>query len=120
MVDFNDPNLSIKGGASAGKISNGKRTLWGGDYNGDGRIIYQGPFNDVFVLFSRVVGDANNTDNLANFIVTGYEQQDFNMDGKTIYQGPLNDRSSLLFYSILSHPNNIALLANYIALDFIP
>jgi hypothetical protein len=120
MVDFNSPALPVKGGNSAGRINNGNRTLWGGDFNGDGKIIYQGPYNDVFNLFSRVVGDSNNSDNLANYIVPGYEMQDFNLDGKVIYQGPNNDRGAMLFYSILAHPSNGNLLANYIVLDFIP
>lgn len=119
-LDFMDLSLPVRGGNSAGRLSTGKRTLWGGDYNGDGKVVYQGPYNDVFNLFSRVVGDGGNNDNLANYIVPGYELQDFNLDGKTIYQGPLNDRGAMLFNSILSHPLNIALLANYIALDAVP
>ncbi len=120
MVDFTNVNLPIRGGNNAGKTNNGKRTLWGGDFNGDGRIIYQGPYNDVFSLFTRVVGDGNNAMNLANFIVPGYELQDFNLDGKVIYQGPLNDRGAMLFGSILSNPGNTAMLSNYITLDFVP
>lgn len=119
-LDFMDLSLPVRGGNSAGRLSGGKRTLWGGDYNCDGKVVYQGPYNDVFNLFSRVVGDSQNSENLANYIVPGYELQDFNLDGKTIYQGPLNDRGAMLFNSILSHPLNIALLANYIALDAVP
>jgi hypothetical protein len=119
-IDFSDPNTPVKGGANAGKIIGGKRSLWGGDLNGDGKVIYQGPNNDVFRLFSKVISSPDNATNLANYIVPGYETTDFNMDGKSIYQGPNNDRSHLLLYSILSHPGNFALLANYIALDFIP
>lgn len=102
------------------KTNAGKRALWGGDFNSDGRIIYQGPYNDIFNLFTKVVGYEDNTTNLANFIVPGYELQDFNLDGKVIYQGPLNDRGAMLFGSILSNPGNGSLLANYITLDFIP
>ncbi|GEM_PF-3977829 len=120
LVDFTDPTTPIKGGNTAGRMNLGKRTFWGGDFNGDGKLIYQGPYNDVFFLFSRVVGDVNNATNLANFIVPGYEAQDFNLDGKVIYQGPNNDRSALLLHSILSHTGNTSLLANYIVLDLIP
>ncbi len=119
-LDFMDLSLPVRGGNSAGRLSSGKRNLWGGDYNGDGKVVYQGPYNDVFNLFSRVVGDSQNSENLANYIVPGYELQDFNLDGKTIYQGPGNDRGAMLFNSILSHPLNVALLANYIALDAVP
>ncbi len=119
-VDFTDPNLALAGGASSGRIVGGKRFMWGGDLNGDGKVIYQGPNNDVFRLFSRILSEEDNIDNLANFIVPGYEHADFNMDGKVIYQGPNNDRSPLLYNSILVHSSNTSMLANYIVMDFIP
>ncbi|MBK9016574.1 MAG: hypothetical protein IPM82_22250 [Saprospiraceae bacterium] len=120
LVDFSDPNFPVKGGSLAGRSVNGKRTMWGGDFNEDGKIIYQGPYNDVFYLFSRVLADENNMTNLANFIVPGYDSHDFNLDGLVIYQGPYNDRGLLLFNSILAHTGNGSLLANYIVLDLIP
>lgn len=119
LIDFTNPTTPVKGN-SAGRIFNGKRLMWGGDYNGDGRIIYQGPNNDVFYLFSKVLGAAENTTNLANFIIVGYEMHDFNLDGKVIYQGPNNDRAPLLYNTILSHAGNGSFLANYIVMDFIP
>ena len=94
--------------------------MWAGDYSGDGKIIYQGPYNDVFILFSRVLSDENNPETLANFIVQGYEQEDINLDGKVIYQGPNNDRAPLLYHSVLSHPANAGFLANYIVKSLLP
>jgi|GEM_PF-3494458 len=120
LVDFTDTSMPVKGGTAAGRLVNGKRSLWSGDFNGDGKVIYQGPFNDVFTLFSKVVGNSENTTNLANFIVSGYKTEDFNLDGKTIYQGPGNDRSYLLLNTILASPSNVTLLANFIVSDFIP
>jgi uncharacterized repeat protein (TIGR01451 family) len=120
LVDFTDPNLALAGGAASGRIMGGKRFMWGGDLNGDGKVIYQGPNNDVFRLFSQILGDEDNVDNLANYIVPGYEHADFNLDGKVIFQGPNNDRSPLLYNSILVHSSNASMLANYIVLDFIP
>ncbi|MBI5916144.1 MAG: Ig-like domain-containing protein [Bacteroidetes bacterium] len=120
LVDFTDYSLPVKGGSLAGRSFNGKRAMWGGDFNEDGRIIYQGPYNDVFHLFSRVLADEGNNTNLANFIVPGYALQDFNLDGMVIYQGPNNDRAPLLYHSILAHGGNAALLANYIVQDLIP
>jgi hypothetical protein len=94
--------------------------MWGGDYNGDGKVIYQGPYNDIFFLFSRVLSDQSNSENLANYIVPGYEMHDFNLDGKVIYQGPNNDRASLLYNSVLAHPNNPGNLANFIVREKLP
>jgi hypothetical protein len=119
-IDFSDLSLPVRGGSQAGRVANGKRTQWSGDYNGDGKVIYQGPFNDIFHLFSRVLSDSSNEEILANYIVLGYEQHDFNLDGRVIYQGPSNDKAPLLYNSILSHPANTSLLANYIVKTMIP
>jgi hypothetical protein len=119
-VDFTDPSTRVKGDPNAGRVYLGKRMLWGGDYNLDGQVIYQGPNNDVFSLFSRVLSENGNTAYLANYIVQGYEMQDFNLDGKVIYQGPNNDRASLLYNSVLAHGSNTSLLANFILLDLLP
>ena len=120
LVDFTDPTLAVRGGETGGRIQSGGRAQWGGDYNGDGRIIYQGPNNDVFFLFSRVLGDLDNSGFLANYIVVEYDVNDFNLDGKVIYQGPNNDRASLLYHSVLAHAGNANFLANFIVQGFLP
>lgn len=57
------PAFGLKGWNEAGKVVGGNvRTLWAGDYNGDRKAIYQGPNNDAFTLFSRVLSDQDNTD----------------------------------------------------------
>lgn len=121
LVDFNSPSLGVRGGSVAGKTTgSGGKSLWAGDINGDRRAIYQGPNNDIFALFSQVVANPDNTENLANYIVTGYNRPDVNLDGKTIYQGPMNDRAFLLLNSVLSHPLNTGYLANFIAIEHLP
>ncbi len=119
-LDFTDPALPVRGGNVGGNISNGVRLMWGGDFNEDDKVIYQGPNNDIFYLFSRALSDANNTDYLANFIVKAYDLHDFNLDGKVIYQGPNNDRASLLYHTVLAHSGNGGFLANYIAKGYLP
>jgi hypothetical protein len=120
MVDFTSTGEATWGGTNSGKLQNGRRTMWSGDFNGDGKAIYQGPYNDVFFLFSKVLSDPDNTELLANFIVKGYNRADFNLDGQSIYQGPNNDRSMLLLNTILAHSTNQTLLANFIALQWLP
>ncbi|MCU0345366.1 MAG: Ig-like domain-containing protein [Saprospiraceae bacterium] len=120
LVDFMNVDFGVKGWNEAGKIVTGKRTLWAGDLNGDLKAIYQGPGNDVFTLFTRVLGDPINENNLANFIVLGYDRNDLNMDGRVIYQGPGNERATLLTNTILSHPGNPGFLANYIVKSYLP
>lgn len=120
LVDFTNPAVPIQGGMEGARLFDGKRALWPGDLSGDGKVIFQGPSNDVFNLFSRVVADPGNTGFLANFIVSGYDRNDLNMDGKVIYQGPNNDQSFMLFQTVLSHPENIAKLANFIVAEKLP
>ncbi|MCC6723062.1 MAG: DUF4347 domain-containing protein [Saprospiraceae bacterium] len=121
LVDFTATNTSLYGGTSSSHIlPNSKQSLWAGDLNGDRRAIYQGPNNDVFKLFSAVLGSEDNTDALANFILPGYSRADFNLDGNAIYQGPNNDRSMLLVHTILKHPSNSYYLANLIVMEMIP
>ena len=120
LVDFTDLNLPVRGDALGGRIINGERSLWAGDFNEDGKVIYQGPYNDVFFLFSRVLGDGGNSGFLANYIVQDYDLHDFNLDGKVIYQGPNNDRASLLYHTVMIHGGNNGFLANYIVEDALP
>jgi len=89
-------------------------SLWSGDVNSDGKVIYQGPNNDIFFMFLHVLKDKGNRDFLLNFISRGYTNDDFNLDGSVIYQGPSNDRARLLFNTILSHPDNTNRLSNFI------
>ncbi|MEM1121089.1 MAG: hypothetical protein AAGJ18_11625, partial [Bacteroidota bacterium] len=94
-------------------LPNGK-ALWSGDLNGDGRVIYQGPQNDIFEMFLQVILDTLNDQYLTNFINAGYTNNDFNMDGTVIFQGPNNDKSTLLFNTILKHPNNPENFSNFV------
>ncbi len=120
LVDFTNPNFGVKGWNEAGKQLSGKRMQWAGDFNSDRKVIYQGPANDIFNLFSRVVADPLNTLNLANYIGNGYDRNDLNLDGKVIYQGPNNERAMLLYYTILGHPSNPSFLANFIVREYLP
>ncbi len=120
MVDLSVPATLIFSGAGGGQLANGKMKMWAGDLNNDNRVIYQGPNNDIFKLFSDVMTHPLNSSNLANFIRSGYEYADINMDGYAIFQGPGNDRSMLLLNTVLAHPTNILLLANFIAMEAMP
>ena len=120
LLDFRQPDTEVNGGTGAGKMVNGMRVMWPGDFNGDRKIVYQGPGNDVFSLLSRVISDSGNTSSLANYIVQGYYREDLNFDGKVIFQGPNNDRSLLLYQTILSHPGNAGNLANFIVKELLP
>lgn len=99
-----EPNVDITG----------TKALWSGDLNGDDKVIYQGPKNDVFYMFLHIVLDSLNSNYLTNFISSDYTNDDFNMDGTVIFQGPNNDKSALLFNTILRHPKNTENFSNFI------
>ncbi len=120
MIDFTSTLELLYGGMNTTRVVDGVRRLWSGDLSGDGRVIYQGPSNDVFQLFYDIMEHPDNTGNLANFIRSGYEATDLNLDGNAIYQGPVNDRSMLLQHTILAHPDNSLFLSNYIAYTLLP
>lgn len=114
FIDFTQNTTPIRGLYSTIQIDNTNRqAMWAGDLNNDESVIYQGPLNDVFFIFFRVIADVFNESFLSNFVSTGYTQYDFNLDGKTIYQGPGNDRAALLFNTILKHPVNDNKISNY-------
>ncbi|GIV30874.1 MAG: hypothetical protein KatS3mg029_0225 [Saprospiraceae bacterium] len=120
FLDYTHPDTVFYGTHPVAIQNGNERALWVGDLNGDHKVIYQGPMNDIFSMFFFVMTQEDNTQNLANFIAQGYTPYDVNLDGKAIYQGPNNDRSMVLFYTILKHPENASLLANFIVLEKLP
>ena len=121
MIDFsNDENILLGLDEAAGRNVFNKRAMWVGDLNGDKRAIFQGPANDIFILFSAILASPDNENHLANFILPGYLREDLNMDGKAILQGPNNDKTILLYNTILKHPSNTSNLSNYIVSEKLP
>ena len=112
-LDFSNMSFDLWGNFSTG-ITNGQRTMWPGDVDGNHKIIFQGPNNDVLGIFFKILTYSQNVENLANFVVTGYSSHDVNMDGLTIFQGPNNDRARILFHATLATDENIHNLANFI------
>ncbi len=113
FLDFSNQFMPTRGWHALIE-SNQQKSIWAGDLNNDGKIIYQGPQNEIFYIFLTVLLDNNNLDGLSNFISAGYSTSDFNLDGVTIYQGPNNDRAMLLYNTILRHPENSTNFPNFI------
>jgi len=113
LVDFTFAFTPVVGSNSSIKVDD-LESLWSGDLNSDGKVIYQGPNNDIFFMFLHVLQDEGNIDFLPNFISNRYTNDDFNLDGSVIYQGPNNDRAKLLFNTILRHPDNAQKFSNFI------
>ncbi len=119
-IDFSDPNLEVYGGENARRLKDGEMILWPGDFNGDGKIVFQGPNNDILKLFQQVLVNDSNNNQLANYLLEGYQAADLNLDGVSIYQGPNNDRVQLLVNAIFSTPENMLMLANFVLTEKLP
>jgi len=100
-------------------VSGSKAMLWAGNAAFNNQVIFQGPNNDVDMIFFTIISDPLNTQVISNFIYKGYSQSDVNMDGKTVFQGPDNE-VDIIFFNVLMHPENPGFLANYIIWQQIP
>jgi hypothetical protein len=119
-INFADPDFPVN--CTHGVVTIGsKRALWGGDINRDGRLIFQGPGNDVLKIFTTVLYDPENTGHTAYFVSKGYAQGDANMDGKTIYQGPGNDKAMVMLF-LLIHLQLVDLdfYSQYVVIECVP
>ncbi len=121
-VDFTDPSFNANGSMAMQNIGN-KYALRCGDLNGDRRIIYQGPGNDVLKIFTTVIYHPLNPNPTSTFVAAGYLNGDLNMDGYTIYTGPGNDRSYLsvtflaAVFPVLQNP---LICGPYIFVEMVP
>jgi hypothetical protein len=118
LVDFGSPDLDTWG-TNARMISGDKAFLRTGDANHDGRIVTDGPFNDLTYLLAGVLSAPDNTAFNVNYIVTGYQTADLSLDGQSIFSGMGND-NNLALGNILLHPDNSAMNGNYIITEQIP
>jgi hypothetical protein len=118
-IDFTNSVTNLYGDFPATDI-NGERLLWSGDLNRDKFATYQGPQNDIMSLFFAVMFDTLNTEILANYISSGYLNEDLNMDGQVIFQGPDNDRSKMLFNVTLASPENTNSYVNFVVGEDLP
>lgn len=77
-------------GSNARVALGGKRGLWPGDANFDGRVKYTGPGNDRDKMLQAIGGG------VPTATQSGYNGSDVNMDGVVKYAGPGNDRDVIL------------------------
>ena len=106
-------------GTNPMKVIGNVRVLWSGNTNVNKAVIAAGPLNDVNPVLIKVLGDPENFNFAANYIVYGYWPTDVSMDGRTIAAGPNNDLNPILA-NVYSHPVNTTLAANYIILQQLP
>ena len=92
---------------------NGKRALWAANNLVDGKVKYDGSFNDRIQIGNNVLTHIDNQSSVLNYNnALGYLLGDVNLDGKSKYDGGNNDRL-MLQNIILTYPLNTNLLNNY-------
>lgn len=105
---YNYTGLSTKN-----DVISGYRALWAGDFDGNKKLKFVNPDDDLNVLFFDVMGYPGNTSINANYDLSyGYLQSDYDMDGKVKFDNP-NDDKNLLFSQILLHQLNLSILSNF-------
>lgn len=93
----------------------GYRALWGGDFDGNGKIKFDNPNDDLNLLFNDVFNYPTNNSLNANYdFAFGYLPGDFDMNGKSKYDNPDDDKN-LLYGKVLFYPLNedLGFLSNY-------
>ncbi len=111
---YNRPGTTNYDGMETVLVS-GKRALWAGNTNADGKVKYQGTASDNIPILTQVLGHPSNTSSTYNFNAAfGYYSGDVNMDGKVKYQGPQNDVTFIFVNKVgLYLPLNTLGLYNY-------
>lgn len=91
----------------------GYLALYGGDFDGNGKIKYSSPNDDLSILFEEVMGHERLDDNgnvigynyFTSFnLAYGYHRGDYNMDSKVRFTNPIDDMNmvygQLIFYPL--------------------
>ena len=118
VVDFTQPT-TLTYGSNAQAITKNQSLLWAGNSNQDGRIIANGPSNDVSSVLVGIITAGDNNSASTNYKLEGYQATDTNLDGITIFAGPSNDLD-LVLGNVLLHPVNNTFSANYIVNRQVP
>lgn len=102
--------------AQNNRVKNGYLTLWGGDLNGNGKVKYFSPGDDLGNLFGQIIGyeirDIEGNITGYNYFTSydsafGYHSGDFDMNSKLKFDNPNDDKNmlygTLLFYKLNTH-----------------
>lgn len=107
-IDFSKRETAVYG-QEARVEKEGIMLLWGGNADSNSFLVYRGggiALPDTDAIFFDVFRDPQNIHFRYNHITYGYFAGDTNMDGEVRYQGGGNDIDDLIFFNIISHPNN--------------
>lgn len=100
LVDFTDPAFDVWNrtdvagvdyNGSERRIDAGVASLWWGDVDHNGAVIFQGAGNDPAVIQDTVMTSTGNVLQSPSYIDRRYVGGDVNLDGAAIFQGQNND-----------------------------
>jgi len=94
---------------------NGYKALWGGDFDGDGRIKFVNPNDDLNTLLGNIFG--YETDGAYNYstnfdFVFGYLNGDYDMNSQSKFDSP-NDDKNYLYGKLIFYPLNSDFNSNF-------
>lgn len=124
LVDFTIPSLALWDKGVSGSFNftglsqkpnvvGTYRAMWQGDFNGDGKIRYDSPSDDLSVLPFDVKNHPKNSKQTTNLdIGYGYRQADFDMNGKVKFDNP-NDDNAMLLFQVRRYPLNTNHTTNF-------
>jgi hypothetical protein len=90
--------------------------MWSGDADGNGKVKFDAPNDDLSYIQSDVFFYPTNTQGTLNFDFSyGYLPGDYDMNGKSKFDNP-NDDKNFLYAQVLLYPLNTQFLSNF---DFV-
>ena len=116
LQDFTSTGYTAYG-TNGRRNNGGTMTMWAGDANADGDIIYVGA-TDITPISTAVFLDPGNTTFSPTYIVSGYNDADLNLDGNVIYVGATD--ITPISTSVFLHPGNTLFSPTYIINTQIP
>lgn len=119
VFDFgNSNNMFNYAGLAMKNITIGSdeiRALWGGDFDADGKVCYQGQNDDLTVIHKEVAGFDMNLNPMFKLDFDqsiGYLQGDFDMNGNTKFDHP-NDDTNFILEQVIYYGLNAKVYTNF-------
>ena len=90
LQDFTSSGYSAYG-SNGLRNNGGTMTMWAGDTNGDGKVVYSGSGTDITPISIDVYTNPLNTGFSPTFPFPGYNASDSNLNGTSVYSGSGTD-----------------------------
>lgn len=106
-------------GTNPMRNNSGTMTMWAGDTNNDGSVVYVGSTTDITPISTEVFLNPANTGFSASMPFPGYNAGDTNMDGQTLYVGSATDITPISL-SVFFNPANTTFQGSFVLNEQVP